>query len=69
MSFSDVVEAVKALTLEEKEEIHSLLEQFLREERREEIYRNYLSAKQNEQEGKLIFSSDIDKLTRSLEDE
>ena len=38
MIFCDVVEAIKTLSLVEKEEIQSLLEQFLREERREEIY-------------------------------
>lgn len=39
MVFNDVVEAIKTLSLEEKEGIMSLLAQYLREERREEIYR------------------------------
>ena len=34
MSFSDVVEAIKALCVEEKQEIQLLLQQYLREERR-----------------------------------
>jgi hypothetical protein len=68
MTFSDVVEAIKALSLGEKEEMQSLLEQFLREERREEIYQNYLLSKKHEKEGKLRFSSDIDELMQSLED-
>ena len=68
MIFCDVVEAIKTLSLVEKEEIQSLLEQFLREERREEIYQNYLVSKQNEKEGKLQFSSDIDQLMQSLQD-
>lgn len=68
MTFSEVVEAIKILSLAEKEEIQSLLEQFLREEQREEIYRNYLVAKQNEKEGKLRFSSDIDQLMQFLEE-
>jgi len=68
MTFCDVVEAIKTLSLVEKEEIQSLLEQFLREERREEIYQSYLVSKQNEKEGKLRFSSDIDQLMQSLQE-
>jgi hypothetical protein len=68
MSFNDVVEAIKTFSLGEKEEIQSLLAQFLREERREEIYQNFLVSKQNEKAGKLIFSSDVDELMQSLED-
>jgi len=37
MTFSEVVEAIKTLSLEEKEEIQFLLEQFLREEQRDEV--------------------------------
>jgi hypothetical protein len=69
MKFSDVVESIKSLSLDEKEEIQSLLAQFLREERRDEIYQNYVVSKQREREGKLKFSSDIDELMQSLEDE
>jgi hypothetical protein len=68
MTFSDVVEAIKILSLVEKEEIQSLLDQLLREERREEIYQNYLVTKQHEKEGRLDFSSDIDQLMTSLEE-
>ena len=68
MSFSDVVEAIKTLSLEEKEEIQSLLAQYLREERREEIYHNYLDSQEEEQSGKLKFSSDMDEIMQFLED-
>ena len=68
MNFSDVVEAIKTLSLGEKEEIQSLLDQLLREERREEIYQNYLVTKQHEKDGRLHFSSDIDQLMTSLEE-
>ena len=67
MNFSDVVEAIKTLSLGEKEEIQSLLDQLLREERREEIYQNYLVTKQHEKEETLHFSSDINQLMISLE--
>lgn len=68
MTFCDVVEAIKTLSLVEKEEIQFLLEQFLREERRAEIHQSYLISKQNEKEGTLQFSSDIDQLMQSLQD-
>ncbi len=68
MSFSDVVEGIKTLSLEEKEEIQSLLTQYLREERRDDIYQNYLIAKQAEKEGKLKLTSNVDELMNSLED-
>jgi len=68
MTLSEVIEAIKTLSLGEKEEIQSLLEQFLREDQRDAIYQNYLLAKQNEKEGKLKFSSDIDQLMQLLEE-
>ena len=41
MTFSDLVETVKDLSIDEKEELQMLLKQYLREERREEIYENF----------------------------
>lgn len=67
MIFSEVVESVKKLSFEEKEELKSLVEKYLIEERREEIYQNYLLSEQRQKENKLTFSSDIDKLMESLE--
>ncbi|HEY9613018.1 hypothetical protein [Allocoleopsis sp.] len=57
MSFSDVVEAIKSLSTEEKQEIQLLLRQYLREERREEIYENFQAARVEEQNGELKGSS------------
>ncbi len=68
MTFSEVVEAIQKLSEEEKEEIKSLIEHYLIEEKRENIYQNYLVSKQKESEGKLTFSSDINELMESLED-
>lgn len=67
MTFSEVVEAVKKLSWEEKEEIKSLVEHYLIEEKRAEIYQNYLISKEKEQEDKLNFSSDVDELMDTLE--
>lgn len=59
MSFSDVVEAIKSLSTEEKQEIQLLLEQYIREERREKIYENLEASQIEEHTGELKFSSDI----------
>jgi hypothetical protein len=67
MTFSEVVEAVKKLSWEEKEEIKSLVEHYLIEEKRAEIYQNYLISKEKKQEDKLNFSSDVDELMNTLE--
>ena len=68
MSFSDVVETIKNLSLEEKQEIQVLLAQYLREERREELYNNYQISRVEEQNGELKFSSNINELKQLLEE-
>lgn len=68
MSFTDLVEAIKSLSREEKEEIQSLLKQYLREERRETIYENFKASKVEELNGKLTFSSNIDQLKQLIEE-
>ncbi len=68
MSFNDVVEAIKSLSTEEKQEIQLLLRQYLREERREEIYENFQTTRVEEQNGELKFSSDINTLRQLIEE-
>ena len=68
MTFSDVVEAIKSLSGEEKLEIQLLLQQYLREERREEIYQNFQAAQVEQQNSELKFSSNIDELRQLLEE-
>ncbi|MGF1588303.1 MAG: hypothetical protein ACFCU7_03495 [Pleurocapsa sp.] len=68
MSFSDVVEIIKNLSFDEKQEIQALLAQYLREERREEIYNNYQKSISEEQKGELNFSSNLDELKQLIED-
>jgi hypothetical protein len=68
MTFSDVVEAVKSLSIEEKQTVQALLEQYLREERREEIHKNLQLAQAEYQEGKLQSASEIGQLKQMLED-
>ncbi len=66
MTFSDVVEAIKSLSTDEKQEVQLLLKHYLREERREEIYANFKSAQIEQQKDELKFSSDINELKQLL---
>jgi hypothetical protein len=68
MTFSDVVEAIKSLSSEEKLEIQLLLQQYLREERREEIYQNFQVAQVEQQNSELQFSSNINELRQLIEE-
>jgi hypothetical protein len=63
--FSDVVEQVKTLSFEEKAELKFLLESYLIEERREEIYQNYEMTKKHEDD--FEFSADLNKLKKMLD--
>lgn len=67
MTFSDVVEAIKSLSIEEMQEIQLLLKQYLREERREEMYANFKSAEIEQQKGELKFSANINELRQLIE--
>ena len=66
--FADVVERVKKLSPEEKEELRFLLDKYLIEGRREEIHKNYRRSSKELQEGKLEFSGDLDKLKTLIEE-
>lgn len=68
MTFSDVVEGIKDLSTDEKYEIQLLLKQYLREERREEMYENFKLAQIEQQKGELRFSSNIQELRQLIED-
>ena len=68
MSFSELVEALKSLSIEEKQEIQLLLSQYLREERREEVYENLKKSQAEEQSGILKFSSKINELRQLIEE-
>jgi hypothetical protein len=68
MTFSDVVEVIKSLSTDEKHEIQLLLQQYLREERRDEIYNNFKLSQVEHQNGELKFSSDVDELRQLIEE-
>jgi CRISPR/Cas system-associated protein Cas5 (RAMP superfamily) len=68
MSFNEVVETIKNLSVGEKQEIQMLLAQYLREERREEMYNNYEQSRLEEQSGDLKFSSNLNELKQLVEE-
>jgi hypothetical protein len=68
MVFSDVVEAIRNLSTDEKREIQLLLQQYLREERRDEISANFKVSQAEQHNGELTFSSDINELRQLIED-
>lgn len=68
MVFNDVVEAIKSLSLDEKREIQLLLQQYLREERRDEVHENFKAAQIEQQKDELIFSSNIKELRQLIEE-
>jgi hypothetical protein len=66
MGFSDVVEAIKRLSIGEKQEVQFLIRQYLREERREEFYNNFKLSQAEEQNGELIFFFNINQLKQIM---
>ncbi|MCL1469900.1 hypothetical protein [Argonema antarcticum] len=68
MKFNDVVEVIKGLSTDEKEEIQLLLNQYILEERRDEIYENFKLAQVEQQQGELKFSSNINELRQLIEE-
>lgn len=68
MTFNDVVEVIKGLSTDEKQEIQLLLNQYIREERRDRIYENFKLAQVEQQKGELKFSSNINELRQIIEE-
>lgn len=65
--FNELVENIKSLTTEEKEEIKFLVEKYLTEERREKVYEDYQESLNELRNGELKFSNKIDDLKSIIE--
>ena len=61
-NFAGVVENVKQLSFDEKSELKNLLENYLIEERRQEILENGEQSRRESENGELKFSSDTDRV-------
>lgn len=68
-TFADIVEDVKQLSPDEKEELQQLIKKYLIEERRRKILQNCEAGLQELTEGKLTFTSDLDELQNQLADD
>ena len=64
--YNTLVEEVKKLSVEEKEELKFLIEKYLVEERRDEIFKNYQESKKEIEEKQLEFSGDTKTLKEML---
>ena len=67
MSFTEIVDNIQTLPFDEKMELKNLLEKYLIEERREEIYQSHLEAKEMAEKGELKFSGNTDELMKMLD--
>lgn len=65
-SFAQIVEQVRSLSSLEKQELRKLIDRYLVEERREEIYDSFVQSRKELEDGKLVFSSDLDVLKGML---
>lgn len=65
-NFAEIVEEVKTLSIQEKQDLHQLIEKYLIEARRDEIYDGYALSVSELDQGKLEFSSDADELRGML---
>lgn len=68
LRYDSLVESIKSLSLEEKEELRFLIEKYLIEERREKIYNNYQDTLKEAREENLEYSNDVNKLKRMIDE-
>jgi len=65
-NFAEIVEEVKTLSIQEKQDLHQLIERYLIEARRDEIYDAYTLSMSELNQGRLKFSNDTDELKGML---
>ena len=66
--FNNVVDIVQKLSLDEKEEVKFILEKSIAEQRRDEIYKNYINSKKEHTDKNLKFSNSINELKKMVEE-
>lgn len=67
--FADIVEQVKELSIEEKEDLHSILDRILADERRKEMLTHHRETMDELKAGKLKFYSTPEDLLKTLNEE
>ena len=66
-SVNTVLSEISSLSLDEKIMVEDVLHKRIIEERREEIYNNYLKSKDEYKGNKLKFSNNIDELKKMMD--
>jgi hypothetical protein len=66
-TFANLIEEIKKLSPEEKEELLDLLHKLLVDARRDEIHDNYQDSLKEVKEGKLKYSSKVSDLNKELD--
>jgi predicted transcriptional regulator len=66
MNFSNIMEAIYGLSIEDKMEIITLLEHHVADVRRDEIAKNYKKSEVEHKKGSLKFSSKISELKKMI---
>jgi hypothetical protein len=69
MSFTTAVEEIQKMSMEEKEALKSLLEKYLIEERRKEMYQHGEESRATVHERLHKFGSDVNELKRMMDEE
>ncbi len=67
ITFNEAVEVIQGLSLEEKEEIKTLLEKSITEQTRDEIYKNCLKSRKEHKKGRMKFSDNLKELKAMVE--
>ncbi len=68
MHFHTLIDEIRDLSLAEKQEIRTLLDRLVAEERREEMVRSHKESLEELRLGRLEFTSDPNQLRRMLDD-
>ena len=66
ITFNDLINKIRNLSLDEKIEIKEIIEKSIIDERRKEIQKHYLESKKDYNNGKLQFSKNISKLKKMI---
>lgn len=68
LTFATVVDEVRQLSADEKRELVDIIERDLVDTRQDEILKDCEDADNEYQDGKLVFSSNVEQLMASLDD-
>lgn len=68
MHFHALVDEIQDLSLAEKQEVRTLLDRFVAEERRREMVGNHAESLEELHQGRLEFTNDSSRLRRMLDD-